>query len=155
MRRRGLGEARTRKGIVYADPLRAGRHPFQAYLLALCVISGLPILIGQVGASTIEESVPYWLAFSWGLALFLGAAAGLLGTYWPGDYTNGLTVEQIGLAVVGSAALVYGIIIVITGGVPRFIPAAITVGFGLSCLRRARDIAYIIKIAIQHVNGSS
>ncbi len=137
------------KGISYIDPLHAGRHPFQTYLLLLCIIAGLPILFGRIGASSIESELPFWLAFSWALLLFLGSAIGLVGAYWRGDPANALTIERIGLAVVGSAACVYAVVIIINTGWDRLIPAGITAAFGFASLRRARDIGQVIKMAIE------
>lgn len=140
---------RSPKGISYIDPLHAGRHPFQTYLLLLCIIAGVPILFGRIGASSIESELPFWLAFIWALLLFLGSAVGLVGAYWRGDYTNALTIERIGLAIVGSAACVYAVVIIVNTGWDRLIPAAITLAFGVASLRRARDIGQIIKMALE------
>lgn len=138
--------------VSYIDPLRSGRHPFQIYLLALCIVSAVPLIFGRFTAGSIEETLPEWLVVSWGLMLFGGAAAGLIGSYWRGDYADGLTIERVGLAAVGSAAAVYSVVIVATGGIPRLLAAAIILGFGLCCLRRARDIGRIIRAAIREVS---
>lgn len=135
---------RTPSGtIVYTDPLHAGRHPFQTYMLALCILSSLPRLAGQGTSGAIESSLPTWLALAWALSLLLGASVALLGSFWPGDYDMGLFLERTGLDVVGLAALAYGVIIFIVGGWLSLLAAAIILGFALSCLTRARDIARI------------
>jgi hypothetical protein len=141
----------TRGGVSYIDPLRAGRHPFQIYLLGLSVISGAPILLGSIGAESVERQLPFWLAFCWGLALLVGAGIALIGCYWPGDYVNALTIERVGLAVIGAAAIVYGVVIMFdnSNSIPsRIIPVAIILAYGFACLRRARDIGRIIQLAI-------
>jgi hypothetical protein len=155
MRRRSVLKwfnRRSTKSIPYVDPLHAGRHPFQTYMLALSVVSGLPILFGYIGAGSVARELPFWLAFCWGLALFLGSSVALVGSYWRGNAANALTIERAGLALVGSAAIVYGIVIAFAAGqtsVPgRIIPISIIEAYGFSCLRRARDIGYIIQIAI-------
>jgi hypothetical protein len=142
-----------RKGqIAYVDPLRAGRHPFQIYLLALSVVSGAPILFGSIGAGSIERELPFWLAFCWGLALFGGSGLALFGSFWQGGYVNALTMERIGLAIVGSAAVVYSITIMVAAGSSsppsRIVPAAIVLAYGGACLSRARDIGRIMRAAI-------
>ncbi len=133
--------------IAYTDPLRAGRHPFQTYLLALCLLSGAPLLVGKAPAESVEASVPVWLAAAWGLMLFGGAAVALIGSYWRGGYANALTLERIGLSTAGAPALVYAVLLVSISGVSKLTAALILAGFGLSCLRRSRDIGRIIRRA--------
>lgn len=135
--------------IPYTDPLHAGRHPFQTFMLALCVVSSIPLVAGQVTAGSIEDSLPWWGSLAWGLSLLLGAASGLLGSYWRGEYDTALLMERIGLNFVGFAAVVYGLIIPIVGGWNGLIAAGIVLGFGASCLTRARDIARIFARAAE------
>ncbi len=65
--------------LPYSDPLRAGRHPFQTYLLALCVVSGAPMAAGQVTANSLEEQLPEPLVIAWGVMLVFGAVVALFG----------------------------------------------------------------------------
>ena len=154
-RRRRGGNRATIKRITYTDPLHTGRHPFQTYLCVLCIVSGLPIIIGHVGASSIESQMPFWLAYCWGWALFLGAAIGLVGAYWPGEYDSALTIERAGLAMLGTAAALYAIVILTVDGWDRLIPAAITFAFGFACIRRALDIGRIIRLAVHNLENEN
>lgn len=185
--------------LPYVDPLRAGRHPFQIYMLALCVLASLPFLFGYATAEAVEKQLPLWLAFAWGMTMLFGASVALLGSFWSGSIANALTMERFGLAFTGGAALVYGLCVVgarsavaplfvvgvyvgylllrvpvtrwsdhtnqrvadlMTGGgvllmltsgaALAFTPAVVVLtgafiilGFGLSCLTRAKDIAAI------------
>ncbi len=134
--------------IPYADPLRAGRHPFQTYLLALCVLSGVPLIFGQVTAGSIEESLPYWLAFSWGLCLFLGSITALIGSYWRRNYADALTIERIGLLFAGSAGIAYAVVVaLVVPPLTGLTAGGIILGFGISCVARARDIGRILRRA--------
>lgn len=144
-------EGRTSKDriIIYADMFRAGRHPMQVFMLFLCTVSATPLLFGYTVAGSIEEELPAWESFTWGLCLLLGSAGGLIGAYWRGKLTTALTIERASLALVGCAACVYAIVIIVSGGVPRIVSAAIIFAFGLSFLRRARDIGKIIHMAVQ------
>lgn len=149
-----LGKSR-RETIPYADPLRAGRHPFQTYLLALCVISGLPLLFGKVTAGSIEEQLHPYLALAWGAFLFLGSITALTGSYWPGDYANALTIERMGLLIAGSAGIAYALVVMAT--VPPLdglTAGAIVLGFGASCVVRAHDIGKIMRRAAE-VNSAT
>lgn len=98
--------------LPYIDPLHAGRHPFQIYMLALCVVSGAPYLFGYATAEAVEKQLPVFLALAWGLMLFFGAAIALVGSYWKGSIANALTMERVGLSSTGGAAVVYGLCIV-------------------------------------------
>lgn len=185
--------------LPYTDPLQAGRHPFQTYLLALCFISGLPYFFGQATAEAVENRLPVYVALAWGVLLVVGSALALVGSHWRGGYDTALTMERAGLYITGVDGLVYGLCILggrdpfggflglglLVGATLVFAPVpvcdprkkmrvedsmailgvalsvisavlltmspAITVlvgafvvtGFGLSCLRRARDIALI------------
>lgn len=127
--------------IPYTDPLRAGRHPFQTFMLGLCVISGVPLFAGHETAGSIEATLPDWLAVAWGVALFGGALIAMLGTYWRGEVDTALMLERMGLDLTGIAAVCYTSAIVIVAGVPGLVAAAIVLGFATACLRRARDVA--------------
>lgn len=139
----------ARTAVPYADPLHAGRHPFQTFMLVLCVFSGVPLLFGEPPAASVEALLPPWMAVSWGVSLCLGALVALVGSYWPrGRYATALTMERAGLCIVGPAALVYGTLIGMYSGSAGFAAASITIGFGLSCLKRAHDIGKVITRAI-------
>lgn len=121
---RNRGDRDTRP-LPYVDPIRAGRHPFQVYLLGLCVVSGFPYLFGQATAEAVDRQLPVFLAAAWGLVLLIGAATALVGTFWRGSIANALTMERIGLYATGWAALVYGLCIV---GARSVVAPALVVG---------------------------
>lgn len=187
--------------IPYVDPLRAGRHPFQTYMLMLCIVSGLPYLFGEATAEAVEQHLPVYLALAWGLSLLFGALLALLGSYWTRSIADALTMERVGLSITGGAALVYALLVLgarsdigplyvitsylgylllskpvpqdkwspqrtrlvedlltaaglvvvtasltmllFTPGRVVLVGVAIILGFGFSCLRRAKDIGRI------------
>jgi hypothetical protein len=140
--------------VSYIDPLHTGRHPFQVYILALCVLSGATLLLKDQTPSAIQGLLPGWLQLAWAIMLVGGSIIALFGSYWPGGrggYANALTAERIGLGIVGAAAVVYGLAIIVVVSLPGIVAAGITLGFGLSCLIRARDIGRIIRSAIRNV----
>lgn len=150
-------------GLVrYADPLHAGRHPFQTYLLALCALSGIPLLFGHTNSGSVEETLPAAVAAAWGAILCGGAVVALLGTYWPirGDkhdltrYATALTLERIGLAMVGPGALVYATVIVLAAHLDGLLVAAVVAAFGWAAIARMRDVGRVIARAIQ-ISGDS
>jgi hypothetical protein len=122
------------------------RHPFQVFILSLCVISGVPIVIGlKPPPGSLQEFVPPLILEVWGFCLVIGALMGLIGAAWR-DRGNGLIVEQLGLTLVGLACCFYAVILgyytLDRGGL---FSAAITLGFGLSCLVRAWQIQQYLK----------
>lgn len=126
------------------DARMTGRHPFELFLLALAFASGLPALIGATPEpGSIEAALPSWGAFLWSLTLVVGSGSALVGIYLR-DRATGLIVEQLGLAFVGVAAVVYSGIILYVIGVGALFSAGITFAFGVSCLVRWRDIQNII-----------
>lgn len=150
---RWLPSWKSRETIKYADPLHTGRHPFQTYLLVLCVVSGVPLLAGRVSAGSIEAELPGWLALTWGAALCLGSLAALIGSWWRGNYANALTLERMGLLIAGSAGIAYAAVILVT--IPLntgLVSAGLCLGFGASCVVRERDIGKIIARAGETVS---
>lgn len=115
--------------------LFGSRHPFQIYMLMLCLVSGFPLILGKVQAESIEAQLPGWGATAWGLALVGGALVALIGIFMP-NRVNGLLIEGIGLVSVGAAAVIYAIAIIATVGFGGIVAAGITLGFGLSCIVR-------------------
>lgn len=122
------------KTLPYVDPLQAGRHPFQTYLLLLCFVSALPYLTGRASAEAVQDNLPYLLAVMWGVLLLFGSAIALLGTYWRGGYDVALTLERAGLAITGVDGLIYGVSIL--GGRDPMAPLfAITMLLGAVVIR--------------------
>lgn len=148
MARGALPQSRSR-GKNYADPLHAGRHPFQTYLLSLCVVSSVPLIVGEARPNSIDATLPDPVATAWGIMLFVGAVTALFGSYWLWDYANALTIERIGLLFAGAPAVIYGLAIAAVAGWGGAVTSALTLGFGFACLRRSRDIAKIIHTAIK------
>jgi hypothetical protein len=93
-----------------------------------------------------EASLPKGLIFAWGVALTVGALLTLVGSF-SNQKLKGLLVEQIGLALVGVAAVLYACVALVTLGFSSGagVPAAIVGAFGLSCLWRWVQIQRFIK----------
>lgn len=139
----------------YADPFRAGRHPFQRYLLALAVVGSLPIVVGKPTSGSVESSLPELIVLIWGVILLTGCGLALVGVYWPlrepitpRSFVTALFLERLGLALVWPTALVYAAIIVIVAGVSGLLVAALVAGFGWAARRRMKDCARTFQKAI-------
>jgi hypothetical protein len=149
------GALRSRKRAKYADPLTAGRHPFQTFLMVLGLASGVSLLAAETNSASLEAQLPSALVTGWYLALILGSAMTLLGAYWPRSYDTALTMERAGLDISGFAAVVYAGVVVVNVGLAALYPVSIIVAFGAACIVRARDIGFIFYMAREHVDGGT
>jgi hypothetical protein len=126
------------------DARMSGRHPFEIYVLILCFLTALPILFGAPAVpGSIRDSLPPPVAFGWGLALLAGAALALFGIYF-GERATGLICEQLGLALVAVACLIYAGCIIAYQGWDGMIAVGIVGGFGASCGRRYFQIQKVL-----------
>lgn len=140
------------RNIIYVDPLHAGRHPFQLFLLGLCMVSALTLFLAGIEPGSLEALTLHpVIVYMWNISLVGGAIMAFTGIYWRGEYDTALTLERVGLNFSGIFAVIYGIIIVTAAGFSAVVAASITVGFGVACLRRARDIG-IVFYAAQHTD---
>jgi formate hydrogenlyase subunit 3/multisubunit Na+/H+ antiporter MnhD subunit len=110
-----------------------GKSPDEMFLMALCLVSSIPILFGGVPApGSIDETMEPWLVFAWSLTLAVGALVVLI-SFTVKDRITGMIIEQVGSICLGVAATVYGLIILATsfdnGGA---IPAVIVMGFAIA-----------------------
>lgn len=137
-----------REQLPYTDPLKAGRHPFQTYLLVLCLVSGAPLATGRTTPGSIADTLPELLVIAWGAMLVLGSATALIGTFWRRNYATALTLERAGLWSTGGAALAYGLCIFASNPFVGLVASFIILAFGAACIKRARDIGYIFKRAL-------
>jgi hypothetical protein len=122
------------------DASMAGRHPFEIFTLILGFITGLPRLLGVTPApNSITAVLPPVLVLAWSFVLVAGCGVALAGIWWK-DRAIGLVLEQLGLAFVGVACIVYSGVAIIALGPNASIPVGIVAAFGVSCLVRWRQI---------------
>jgi hypothetical protein len=122
------------------DASMAGRHPFEIFTLILGFITGLPRLLGVTPApNSITAVLPPVLVLAWSFVLVAGCGVALTGVWWR-NRAIGLILEQLGLAFVGVACLVYSGVAIIALGPNASIPIGIVAAFGVSCLVRWRQI---------------
>lgn len=140
------------------------RHPFEVFLLALSVLSGLPVLIAGTAPDSITDALNDWAARAWGGGLAIGGAIALLGIYLtrPRPHATkisvtGLVVEQVGLVVVGGACLVYAAAVLLYFGLQGVGPAGIVLAYGVSCGWRWLQIQrlMILEHALRREGGQS
>lgn len=127
------GALRVAYAAVSRVPLPAIEQPFEIFIAALCVASGLPLIIGVApNPASIEALLPPAIVAVWGLNLVAGGAlicTGLL-------VRRFRIAERVGLSILAPTSIVYAVAIIraqYTGGL---VAGAIVVGFGISCLLR-------------------
>lgn len=121
-------------------PEPSSRHPLIVFLLLLCVVTGLGIAVDVTPApGSLEAALLRWEVIAWAVALCGGAALILLGlALQPSDkhLVLGVLFEQVGVATLGPAAIIYSAAAVAAVGWSGLFPAAITFAFGVACLYR-------------------
>jgi hypothetical protein len=122
------------------DPRMAGRHPFEIFSLILGLLTGLPRVLGVAPApNSITAALPPFIVTTWSAVLVAGCAIAIFGIWWH-ERALGLILEQLGLAMVGVACVVYSGVALASVGISASIPAGIIFAFGASCLVRWRQI---------------
>lgn len=135
--------------------LAASRHPFETYLLALALVSGIPLMFGRANSASVAATLPDALVVVWGTMLVVGSGTALVGTYWRGSLLTGVVLERTGLVGVGGAAIVYSLATVLAVGIGATFSACLTVGFGLACFAQAHRISRRINRLMARAAGQS
>jgi hypothetical protein len=129
---------RWRWRVVRHVPQSILLHPFELYLAGVCVLSGVPLLIGEPAPTSIEALLPPLLVRLWGFELLLGAGLVLFGLLRPRS-----RLERVGHTLLAPAAVVYGAAIVTVVGVPGVLAGTLVAGFGLASATRG----YVLRVA--------
>lgn len=125
-------------------PFRSQTDPRAVFILALCVVSGAPLILGAVEPGSLEELLNPIVIRLWGIALVLGALVTLAGMSWRRSMM-GVLLEQIGSVAVGGASLFYAAAILLEAGWSGLVAAGIVTGWGLSCLFRWYQLERLIR----------
>jgi hypothetical protein len=115
-----------------ADPVGEPRNPLAVYLLALCLISGISLLVGVSTSGSIEAELPFAAARVWGAMLTFGAGSTLLGMFWQGDRRTGLLIKRGGLLALSIAAFIYAAVIITAAGMDGAFISGLVLGFGVA-----------------------
>lgn len=132
-----------------ADPLGEPRNPLAIYLLILTLISGLGTAFGVPSSGSIESELPEYLARAWGIILFFGSAATLLGIFWQGDVRTGLVLKRVGTFTLTVASLVYGTVLLVAAQMDAALAAGMVYGFSAACALQFLKINRRIQAIIQ------
>lgn len=109
---------------------RAGRHPHEVALLAVCIIFGP---VGLVAKDEVSGGALQALSDPLGYAFFglmvVGAALGLAGLFLPFKGVKGPLVERSGLWMLSSVWYAYGLLALATSGLRALGFALVVIGF--------------------------
>ena len=120
---------RLAQWVVAHAPLAVLFKPFELFLAVLCVVSGVPTLLGVIPRpGTLSAQLAPWLVFCWSFLL----VAGGLAVIW-GIVRRNESVERLGVSVLFPTALAYAVAIFATLGATGLIAACIVAAFGLAC----------------------
>jgi len=108
-----------RNFIVSKKPLwvLALSHPFELLIAFLCVVSGIPLMLGFHLSNSTAEVLPFTLQILWGVLLFIGGALSILGLvrfHMSPEARRqilALRIEQSGWIMVATALFVFGFIL--------------------------------------------
>lgn len=120
--------------LVMKPAARYPADPRAVFVLGLCTLAGIPLVFADAAPGTIESQLDHWMVVVWGVSLALGSLACMLGMFR--QTVNGILFEQVGSVCVGASAVFYGATVLVVVGWSASFPAAITIGWGLSCFWR-------------------
>jgi hypothetical protein len=118
--------------LVTTLPLKVVLNPFEVFIAALCVVSGLPLIVhtgSQPGS--LQELLPHSFVVLWGVELTLGGTISLIGLL-----SSQHRVERWGIGILAPAAFAYGIAILVVTGPSGGVAAAVVLGFAFACVVR-------------------
>lgn len=106
-------------------------EPDAVILALLCLLGGISALLGPRPGS-IAAALPGWLQFAWAVALLAGGAARTAGLL-----VRRVDVDAAGCALLGPAALIYGLIVVFRGPA-GWVGGSLILAVGAGALIRCR-----------------
>ncbi len=133
----------------HTDARLSGRHPFELLVLFAMLITAIPTVLGvEPTPGSISATLPLWLAYGWACVLAVGCFTALVGVFMR-NRGIGLIIEQLGLAPVGIAGIIYSACILVASLLPgALITAGIFFSFGVACLIRWRQLQQILDDAV-------
>lgn len=126
--------------MIKPDP--SSRHPLVVFLLALCLVSGAGIFLGDAPApGSLQATLPEWEVLIWSGGLAFGALSTLIGLFLqapkrPTRLRDGVIFEQIGMALLGPVAIIYGVAALGQVGIAALLPGGIILALGVACAYR-------------------
>jgi len=125
------------------------RHPVVLFFLGLLVVSSGTIAFGAPAPGSVNEQLPKWGVYLWAAALFFGAISILWGLKMQPligkSSVTGALLEEVGMAMLAAAGILYAVAAFATVGWSGVIPAGLVLGLSLACGYRAWKIREQVK----------
>jgi hypothetical protein len=106
--------------------ITSGRHPYEVALLIAAPSVGVIMLLSDPRPRPIATAMPMPVSAVWIALLILSGATGLAGVWWPGRIEMSLSIEAVGVLVLGSATSMYTVAVLAVAG----LAGAAAGGFG-------------------------
>ncbi len=82
---------------MHPDWLTGTPNEIVPFLLVAAAVAGGSVLLNGTAPSSMKQTLPPWLRYSWAQCLLVGGALGILGECWLGDPFTGAAVKVAGL----------------------------------------------------------
>jgi hypothetical protein len=115
------------------------RNPFELFLLAACLLSGVSGVIDPYrGSQAVVDALPLWELYVWYSGLAIGSLIALLGALR--RRMLDLYIERMGLSLLTGLTLGYAVALVSQANRPLALPVVVTISFCVACYVRLRQI---------------
>lgn len=117
-------------------------EPFELFLAAAALISGLSVLFGTSTPGSLAAQMSPWVLRAWGASLFAGGALTmtsrwlLAGAHTVRDLIRALRLEQLGMTLFATTAGIYAVAIMAVGRA-GLTSGPIIIGWSAACTVRA------------------
>lgn len=123
--------------------VHAARSPFEIFILAAIIVSGVGGLVDPAAGSRIIQALPHWEQITWyggtvaaGTAAMIGATTRRL---------MSLFLERTALDVLAAWSIAYTGIVLVAGGAAFAYSTIVTLGAAAACVARARQVSADIR----------
>jgi hypothetical protein len=134
----------------------ATEDTFELFFVLLCVVSGIPLMLGVVSSpQSLEAALPELLIRIWGATLLLGGLVALCGIGLRHEdnfkikrrprFIEGFILEGAGLVALASAAAVIALALIVLTGTKALFGVSTYFMFVLACLFRYRHIRKVVR----------
>lgn len=121
-------------------------YDFEIFVALLCLLAGVPYLLGEVDPASLEAKLPKELVTVWGFILTIGPLAILIGIFKHyravriEDRVFWCRIEAWGLSALAYSAYIYASAILLNLPTQGWIAAMLVYAFGAVCHVREIDL---------------
>jgi hypothetical protein len=137
---------------VIISPIKWSRSPLLSFLLVLISFSGVLIALNVQRTAVVKDMEEPW-ATIWGIALALGSATSVIGTYWR-DQIDGMLIERSGAFLLGASAGLYSFLILLFTDFKQPLSSIVYLLFSVACFRQVKYINEHLGLIIEALRKS-